>query len=69
MADVCEVIRVTGDAVQPEGSSMRDIAEPMNGCCVYCDRDAQMTSDLRRRILRCCVVARWLPLQLVDVSC
>jgi hypothetical protein len=25
-------------------------------------------SGLRRRVLRCCVVARWLPLHLVDVS-
>ena len=25
--DVCEDVRVGGDAVQPEGSSMRDVAD------------------------------------------
>jgi hypothetical protein len=37
--------------------------------CVYCNRDAQGVSGLHRRILRRCVVVRWLPLYLVDVSC
>ena len=36
-----------------------------------CVRDVTMmlngVSGLRRRVLRCCVVARWLPLYLVDV--
>jgi hypothetical protein len=37
--------------------------------CVYCDHYAQGMSGLRRRVLRGCVVTRWLPLHLVDVSC
>jgi hypothetical protein len=42
--------------------------KPIGDCCVYCDRDAQGVSGLRRRVSRCCVTARWLPLHLVDVS-
>jgi hypothetical protein len=38
------------------------------GDCVYCNHNAQGVSGLRRRISRCCVAARWLPLHLVDVS-
>jgi hypothetical protein len=39
--------------------------------CVVCDVACMRkgVSGLRRRILHCCVVARWLPLHLVDVSC
>jgi hypothetical protein len=42
--DVCEVVRVRGDAVQPEDSSLRDVADivgwrwaywkPISDCCV-----------------------------------
>lgn len=37
---------------------VRDVAVILNG-----------VSGLRCRVLRCCAVARWLPLYLVDVSC
>ena len=77
MPGVCEDVRVGGDAVQPEGSSMRDVADivgwrwaywkPISDCCVYCNRDAQGVSGLRHRVLRRCVAARWLPLHWVGV--
>jgi hypothetical protein len=46
------------------------IRKPISDGVVYvvtCMRKG--VSGLRRRVLHCCVVASWLPLHLVDVSC
>lgn len=44
--------------------------KPTSDCIVYVVTVMlKGVSRLRRRVLRCCVVARWLPLHLVDVSC
>ena len=44
--------------------------KPISDCIVYVVTVMlKGVSGLRRRILHCCVVARWLPLHLVDVSC
>jgi hypothetical protein len=42
---------------------------PIGDCCMYCDHDAQAVSGVRHRVLRCCIMARRLPLCLVGVSC
>lgn len=42
--------------------------KPINDCVCIVTMMLDGVYGLRHRALRCCVVARWLPLHLVDVS-
>ena len=55
--------------LQALSDSDRLTRKPTSDCIVYVVTVMlKGVSGLRRRVLHCCVVARWLPLHLVDVS-
>jgi hypothetical protein len=66
--DVCEVVHVRGDAVQPEGSSMRDVADivgwrwaywkPISDCCVCIV--IVMLKGCPGFVIASCVAVSWL---------
>jgi hypothetical protein len=66
--DVCEVVRVRGDAVQPESSLMRDVADivgwrwaywkPISDCCVCIV--IVMLKGCPGFVIASCVAVSWL---------